>query len=206
VVVDGAQAVSHLPVDVRALGCDFYCFSGHKLFAPPGTGVLWGRLARLAAMPPWQLGGGMVESVTLATSTFADPPGRFEAGTPNIAGVAGLGAAFDYLDGVGLAAIGAFERRLLAHGRRALAEVPGVTVHGDAADQAAILSFNLRGRHHDDVAAWLDRRGIAVRAGRHCAQPLMDHLGVPGTVRASLAFYNTPRELDALARALRAME
>lgn len=205
VVVDGAQAVSHLAVDVRALGCDFYCFSGHKLFAPPGTGVLYGRLDRLEAMPPWQLGGGMVESVSLAASTFADPPGRFEAGTPNTAGVAGLGAAFDYVESVGLAAIGAWERRLVEHGRRALAAVPGLTLHGSAEEQAAILSFNCTGRHPDDVAEWLDHCGIAVRAGRHCAQPLMDHLGVPGTVRASLAFYNTPRELDALARALRAM-
>jgi cysteine desulfurase/selenocysteine lyase len=203
VVVDGAQAVPHLAVDVRALDCDFYCFSGHKLYGPTGTGVLYGKRERLLAMPPWQGGGDMILSVSFAKTTYAEPPQRFEAGTPNIAGIIGLGAAIDYVNGIGLQAIAAHERALLDHGRRVLAEVPGLTLHGDVPDKEAILSFSLAGVHPHDAGTVLDREGIAVRTGHHCAQPLMERLGIPGTVRASLALYNTAPELDALARALR---
>jgi cysteine desulfurase/selenocysteine lyase len=203
VLVDGAQAVPHLAVDVRALGCDFYCFSGHKLFGPPGTGVLYGKRERLAAMPPWQGGGDMIASVSFAGTTYADPPQRFEAGTPNIAGIVGLGAAVDYVQSIGLDAIGAWEHELLAHGTHVLSKVPGLTLVGTAPEKAAVLSFTLAGVHPHDAGTVLDGEGIAVRTGQHCAQPVMDHYGVPGTVRASLAFYNTEEELDRLAHALR---
>jgi cysteine desulfurase/selenocysteine lyase len=202
VVVDGAQAVPHLAVDVRALDCDFYCFSGHKLYGPTGIGVLYGKRERLAAMAPWQGGGDMIVSVTFAETVYADPPHRFEAGTPNLAGVVGLGAAIDYVEAIGLPAIAAHERALFEHGARALAAVPGLRLMGDAEERAAILSFTLPGVHPHDVGTVLDQQGIAVRTGQHCAQPLMDHLGVPGTARASLALYNTTAELDALAGAL----
>jgi cysteine desulfurase / selenocysteine lyase len=202
VLVDGAQAAAHLKVDVRALGCDFYCFSGHKLFGPTGTGVLYGKLEKLAAMPPWQGGGDMILSVRFAETLYADPPHRFEAGTPNIAGVVGLGAAIDYVEAVGLDAIAERERALLAHGARALGDVPGLRMIGTAAEKAAILSFTLAGVHPHDVGTVLDGEGIAVRTGHHCAQPAMERFGVPGTTRASIAFYNTEEELDALARAL----
>jgi len=203
VLVDGAQAVPHLAVDVGALGCDFYCFSGHKLFGPPGTGVLYGKRERLAAMPPWQGGGDMVAEVTFGRTTYAGPPHRFEAGTPNVAGVIGLGAAIDYVTSVGLDAIGAAERALLDHGARVLGAVPGLTLIGTAPDKAAVLSFTLAGVHPHDAGTVLDGEGIAVRTGQHCAQPVMDRYRVPGTVRASLAFYNTEDELDSLAEALR---
>lgn len=202
VVVDGAQAAPHLRIDVRATGCDFYCFSGHKVYGPTGTGVLYGKRERLAAMPPWQGGGDMILSVSFAGTTYADPPARFEAGTPNIAGVIGLGAAIDYVEAIGLEEIAARERALLAHGTRALASVPGLRMLGTAAHKAAILSFTLPGVHPHDAGTILDREGIAVRTGHHCAQPAMARFGVSGTIRASLAVYNTEEELDALARAL----
>jgi cysteine desulfurase/selenocysteine lyase len=202
VLVDGAQAVPHLPVDVREIGCDFYCFSGHKLFGPPGTGVLWARRERLAAMPPWQGGGDMILSVRFAETIYAEPPHRFEAGTPNVAGVVGLGAAIDYVESLGLDAIAAHEDELLAHGARALASVPGLRLLGPRSDRVAILSFVLEGVHPHDAGTLLDHHGIAVRTGHHCAQPLMEQLGVPGTIRASLAPYTTCAELDALAEAL----
>ena len=202
VLLDGAQAVPHLGVDVRALDCDFYCFSGHKLYGPTGTGVLYGKRERLEAMAPWQGGGDMILSVTFAETLYAAPPHRFEAGTPNIAGVIGLGAALDYVASVGIEAIAAHESALLAHGARALAAVPGLRLLGDPEARVAILSFVLAGVHPHDVGTVLDQQGIAVRTGHHCAQPLMAHLGVPGTVRASLAMYNTTAELDALAGAL----
>jgi cysteine desulfurase/selenocysteine lyase len=202
VLVDGAQAVPHLPVDVRAIGCDFYCFSGHKLFGPPGTGVLWGRRERLSAMPPWQGGGDMILSVRFAETIYAEPPHRFEAGTPNIAGIVGLGAAIDWVEALGRDAIAVHEQDLLAHGTRALAAVPGLRLLGPEGDRAAMLSFVLPGVHPHDAGTVLDHHGIAVRTGHHCAQPLMEHFGVPGTVRASLAPYTTRAELDALAEAL----
>lgn len=202
VLVDGAQAAPHLAVDVRALDCDFYAFSAHKLYGPTGTGVLYGKRERLAAMAPWQGGGDMIVSVTFEGTTYAEPPHRFEAGTPNIAGVVGLGAAIDYLEAVGMDALAAHERALFAHGARVLGAVPGLRLFGDAEDRAAILSFALAGVHPHDVGTVLDQQGIAVRTGHHCAQPLMAHLGVTGTARASLALYNTTAELDALASAL----
>ena len=202
VLVDGAQAVPHLRVDVRELGCDFYCFSGHKLFGPTGTGVLYGKRERLAAMPPWQGGGDMILSVSFERTLYAEPPHRFEAGTPNIAGVIGLGAAIDYVESVGLDEIAAWEHQLLEYGTAALRAVPGLRLLGTAEEKAAILSFELRGVHPHDAGTILDREGIAVRTGHHCAQPAMRHFGVTGTVRASLAFYNTQEEIDALVRGL----
>ena len=203
VLVDGAQAVPHLAVDVRAIDCDFYCFSGHKLFGPTGTGVLYGKRERLSAMGPWQGGGDMILSVSFAGTVFADPPHRFEAGTPNIAGVVGLGAAIDYVEALGHEAILAHERALAEHGARVLATVPGLRLLSDEGERVGILSFVLPGVHPHDVGTMLDHQGIAVRTGHHCAEPLMRHLGVAGTTRASLSVYNTPGELDALALALR---
>ena len=201
VLVDGAQAVPHLRVDVGALGCDFYCFSGHKLFGPTGTGALYGKRERLAAMPPWQGGGDMIVSVSFDETLYAEPPHRFEAGTPNIAGVIGLGAAIDYVESVGLDRIGAWEHELLEYGTAQLRGVPGLRLLGTA-DRAAILSFELRGVHPHDAGTILDREGVAVRTGHHCAQPAMRRFGVTGTVRASLAFYNTREDIDALVRGL----
>jgi cysteine desulfurase/selenocysteine lyase len=201
-LLDGAQAVPHMPVDVRALGCDFYVFSGHKVFAPMGIGALWARREHLEAMPPWQGGGEMIASVTFEKTTFADPPARFEAGTPNVGGAVGLAAALDYVTGIGLERIAAWERELLAHGAAALGAVPGLRLVGTARRKAAVFSFVLDGVHPHDVGTILDGEGIAVRTGHHCAQPVMDRFGVPATVRASLAFYNTREEIDALVRGL----
>jgi cysteine desulfurase/selenocysteine lyase len=201
-LVDGAQAVPHLPVDVQALGCDFFAFSGHKVFGPTGVGVLYGRAERLDAMPPWQGGGDMIETVTLERSTFAPPPARFEAGTPMIAEVIGLGAALAYIEGVGQPAIGAWEEELLGYATERMRELEGVRLIGTAREKAAILSFVVEGIHPHDVGAVLDDEGIAIRAGHHCAQPLMRHFGVPATARASFAFYNTRNEVDALIRGL----
>ncbi len=203
VLVDGAQAAPHLPVDVRALGCDFYAFSGHKLFGPSATGALWGRADLLAAMPPWQGGGDMIREVTYEKSTFADPPARFEAGTPNIAGTVGLAAAIDYLESFDRAALAAYETELTAYAVARLAEVPGVRVVGEPKERASAVSFVVDCAHPHDVATVLAAEGVAVRAGHHCAQPLMARLGVPATVRASLALYNTRHDIDALVRGLR---
>ena len=202
-VVDGAQSAPHLPVDVQALGCDFFAFSGHKLFGPTGVGVLYGRAALLERMPPWQGGGSMIATVGLEHSTYAAPPARFEAGTPPIAEVIGLGAAIDYVQQIGLPAINAWEHELLARATELVAEVPGVRVVGAPARRASVLSFTVDGVHPHDVSAVLDDEGIAVRAGHHCAQPLMARLGLPATVRASFAFYNLLEEAEALARGLR---
>ncbi len=202
VLVDGAQAVAHLPVDVRELDCDFYTFSGHKLYGPTGTGVLYARRALLADMPPWQGGGDMIRQVSFAGSTWNDLPYKFEAGTPNIAGGIGLGAAIDYVRGVGLAAIAAHEAALLRQATEQAQAFPGLTVVGTAADKGAILSFTLAGIHPHDVGTVLDTEGIAVRTGHHCAMPVMERYGLPATVRASFALYNTPAEVDALFRGL----
>jgi cysteine desulfurase/selenocysteine lyase len=202
-VVDGAQSVPHLPVDVRTLGCDFFAFSGHKVFGPTGIGVLYGRRELLERMPPWQGGGSMIASVTLERSTFAPPPARFEAGTPPIAEAVGLGAAVDYLEGAGVEDIGAWEAELLAYAVDAVAVVSGVRIVGRPKERAGALSFVMEGVHPHDVSAVLDDDGIAVRAGHHCAQPLMERYGVPATVRASFAFYNTMEEVDHLVRGLR---
>ena len=202
VLIDGAQAVPHLAVDVQALGCDFYAFSGHKVYGPSGIGVLWGRAERLAAMPPWQSGGGMVDTVTFEKTTYAPPPHRFEAGTPFIEGAAGLAAAIDYLSALGLPAVAAWESELLALATARLSEVPGLRIVGTARAKAAVVSFTVEGIHPHDLGTILDREGVAIRAGHHCAQPVMAHFGVPATARASFALYNTAAEVEALAAAL----
>ena len=202
VLLDGAQAAAHLKVDVRALDCDFYTLSGHKLYGPTGIGVLYGKAALLAAMPPYQGGGDMISSVSFAKTTYNVIPYKFEAGTPNIAGTIGLGAAIDYLNGLGFEAVGAQEQELLAYATPALSRIPGLRVMGTAKEKAAVLSFVLDGLHPHDVGTVLDQEGIAVRTGHHCAQPLMDRFGVPATTRASLAFYNTKEEIDALVKGI----
>ena len=202
VLLDGAQALPHMPVDVGSLGCDFYAFSGHKVFAPMGIGVLWARAAHLEAMPPWQGGGEMIASVTFEKTTFNEVPYKFEAGTPDVAGAVGLGAALQYVEGLGLDAIAAHEAELLAYGSDLLTGLGGVELIGTARRKAGVLSFVLDGVHPHDVGTILDREGIAVRTGHHCAQPVMDRYGVPATVRASLGLYNTREDLDALARGL----
>jgi cysteine desulfurase / selenocysteine lyase len=203
VLVDGAQAVAHQPVDVRELGCDFYTFSGHKMFGPTGIGVLYGKARLLDAMPPWQGGGDMISSVSFERTDYNVLPYKFEAGTPHIAGVIGLGTAVDYLNGVGLACIAAYERELLEYGERAIEDVPGVRITGRAGDKAGVLSFVMDDVHPHDIGTIVDQEGVAIRTGHHCCQPVMHRLGVPATARASLALYNTPREIDALAAALR---
>lgn len=202
VLIDGAQAVAHLAVDVSDLDCDFYVFSGHKLYGPTGTGVLYARRALLESMPPYQGGGDMIKEVRFTGSTWNDLPYKFEAGTPNIAGGIGLGAAIDYVQSVGLDAIAAHEAELLAYATGQAREFPGLTLIGTAADKGAILSFTLAGIHPHDVGTILDAQGVAVRTGHHCAMPVMDHFGVPATVRASFALYNTRHEVDTLFRAL----
>jgi cysteine desulfurase/selenocysteine lyase len=202
VLVDGAQAVAHMPVDVQALGCDFYAFSGHKVLGPTGIGVLYGRASLLEAMPPYQGGGDMIRSVTFERTLYNDLPFKFEAGTPDIAGALGLAAALDYLTAIGLERVAAYEHELLAYGTQAVSSIPGLRLIGTAPEKAAILSFVLDGAHPHDIGTILDRSGVAVRAGHHCCQPLMQRLGVPATARASLAFYNTCDEIDALVGAL----
>ncbi len=198
VLVDGAQAAPHVKVDVQALDCDFFVFSGHKMFGPTGIGALYGRWDLLSSMPPYQGGGEMIRSVTFAKTEYADPPARFEAGTPNIVGAIAMGAAVDYLQGIGLEAIGRYESGLLDYATEALSAVPGVRLVGTATHRASVVSFVIDGVHPHDVGTILDREGIAVRAGHHCAQPVMDHFGLAATVRASLALYNTRQEIDQL--------
>lgn len=202
VLVDGAQAVSHIPVDVQALDCDFYCFSGHKVFAPTGIGVLYGKAAVLDAMPPWQGGGNMIADVTFEKTAYQGPPYRFEAGTGSIADAVGLGAAIDYVSALGLERINRYEHDLLAYATAKLDAVPGLRMIGTAAEKAGVLSFVLDGVRTEDVGAALDQEGIAVRSGHHCAQPILRRFGLESTVRASLAPYNTPRDIDTLVAAL----
>jgi cysteine desulfurase/selenocysteine lyase len=202
VLLDGAQAVPHQRVDVRSLGCDFYAFSSHKLFGPTGVGVLYGRADALEALPPYQGGGDMIESVSFAKTTYQKIPAKFEAGTPDIAGVVGLGAAIDYVSGIGLDAIAAHERELLRLATAALERVPGLRLIGTAREKAAVLSFVLDGVHAHDVGTILDQEGIAIRTGHHCAQPLMERFGVPATARASFALYNRASDVDALVAGL----
>ena len=202
VLIDGAQAAPHLRVDVRGLDCDFYALSSHKLYGPSGVGVLYGKAAHLQAMPPYQGGGDMILSVTFEKTTYNELPYKFEAGTPNIAGVIGLGAALDWVEGLGHEAIAAHELDLLEYGTRRLLEVPGVRLIGTAREKTGVLSFVLEGVHPHDIGTVLDYEGIAVRTGHHCAQPVMDRYGVPATARASLAVYNTREEIDVLVRAL----
>jgi cysteine desulfurase/selenocysteine lyase len=206
VLIDGAQAVPHLRVDVRAIGCDFYAFSGHKLYGPSATGALYGREALLAAMPPWQGGGDMIASVTFEKSTWNELPYKFEAGTPNVAGVIALGEAIDWVGRVGLDQIAAYEHELLEYGTRLLSDLPGLRLVGTAREKASVLSFVLDGVHPHDVGTVLDNEGIAVRTGHHCAQPVMDRYGIPATTRASLACFNTEQELDALVRGIRKVQ
>ncbi|MFN8641235.1 MAG: cysteine desulfurase [Candidatus Binatia bacterium] len=205
VLVDGAQAVPHVPVDVQALDCDFYAFSSHKLFGPSGVGVLYGKAALLDAMPPWQGGGEMISAVTFEKTFYKGLPAKFEAGTPNITGVVGLGAAIDYVQAVGLPAMGAWEQELLDYATAQIVEIPGVRVIGTARDKASVLSFVIDGIHPHDIGTILDRDGIAVRAGHHCAQPVMQRFRIPATTRASFAFYNTKAEVDALIAGVRAV-
>ncbi|HWO88204.1 MAG TPA: cysteine desulfurase [Gemmatimonadales bacterium] len=202
VLVDGAQALPHGPVDVASLGCDFYAGSGHKMFGPTGIGFLWGRRQLLDSMPPYQGGGSMIRKVTFPRTTFADAPARFEAGTPHIEGVIGLGAAVDYLQSLPWDSVRQHEARLLEYATECLREVAGVTVYGTAPQKASVLSFTLDGVHAHDVGTIADQDGICVRAGHHCTQPVMDFFGIAATVRASFAFYNTREEADALARAV----
>ena len=201
-LLDGAQAVPHLPVDVQALGCDFYAFSGHKMYGPTGTGALYGREAVLDAMPPYQGGGDMIASVTFEKTEYNVLPYKFEAGTPNIAGVVGLGAAVAYLQGLDREALLAHEDRLLEYGSARVAEVPGVRMLGQAARRSSVLSFVIDGVHPHDIGTILDGEGVAVRTGQHCAQPVMDRYGVPATVRASIGLYNTREDIDALVTGL----
>ncbi len=202
VLLDGAQAAPHLKSDVRELGCDFYTISGHKMFGPTGIGVLYGKAALLDAMPPYQGGGDMISSVTFEKTTYNTLPYKFEAGTPNIAGTIGLGAAIDYLDALGLDNIAAYEHTLLAYGTEALSRIAGLRLVGTAANKASVLSFVLDGIHPHDAGTILDREGIAVRTGHHCAQPVMDRFGLPATIRASLAFYNTVSDIDGLVQGI----
>ena len=197
-LVDGAQAVPHLPVDVQAIGCDFYAFSGHKMYGPTGTGVLYGRQALLEAMPPYQGGGDMIASVTFEKTEYNVLPYKFEAGTPNIAGVVGLGAAVDYLTGLDRAAALGHEDALLDYATGRVRAIDGVRIIGEAARRTSVLSFVVDGVHPHDIGTILDREGVAVRTGQHCAQPIMDRYGVAATVRASIGLYNTREEIDAL--------
>ncbi|MEX2273732.1 MAG: cysteine desulfurase [Vicinamibacterales bacterium] len=198
-LVDGSQAAYHMAVDVQAIGCDFYVFTGHKLYGPTGIGVLYGRESVLDAMPPYQGGGDMIRSVTFEASTWNDLPYKFEAGTPHIEGAIALGAAIDFVRGIGFAAIGAHERELLAYGHDRMGAIPGVRLIGTAPEKASVISFVVEGVHPHDLGTIVDRDGVAIRTGHHCAQPVMDFFSIPATARASLAMYNTRAEIDVLA-------
>ena len=202
VLVDGAQSVAHGAVDVQALGCDFFAFSGHKLFGPTGIGALYGREALLEQMPPWQVGGGMIGAVSLEGTTWADVPMKFEAGTPPIAEAIGLAEAIGFVEALGTGAIAAHEAELLTHATERLSHIPGVRLIGTAAHRASVVSFTLEGVHPHDLGTILDELGIAIRAGHHCAQPLMRRFGVPATARASFSVYNTPEDVEALGRGI----
>jgi cysteine desulfurase/selenocysteine lyase len=202
VLIDGAQAIPHIPVDVTALDCDFYVFSGHKLYGPTGIGVLYGKFSWLERLPPWQGGGDMITSVTFEKTQYAAPPQRFEAGTPPIAQAIGIAEAIRYLESVGYADIQNQENRVADHALRRLREIPRIHLIGEPRERAAIVSFVLDGIHPHDIGTVLDQEGVAVRAGHHCAMPLMEHYRVPATVRASFAFYNTENEVDIMIDAL----
>ena len=204
VLVDGCQALPRMPVDVQALGCDFYVFSGHKAYGPTGTGILYGRYDALQSMPPWQTGGGMITSVEYAKTEFQDPPHRFEAGTPDIAGAVGLGLALDFVESIGRETIAEHEQALTGYAVDQLSRIPDVQIAPGGQHQLSIVSFNIDGVHPHDVGTVLDQHGVAVRVGHHCAQPLMEKLGIAGTVRASLGVYNDEEDIDRLARAVEA--
>jgi cysteine desulfurase/selenocysteine lyase len=205
VLLDGAQSIPHLGIDVQALDCDFYAFSGHKLYGPSGVGVLYGKQALLEAMPPYQGGGEMIRRVTFAETEFAGLPHKFEAGTPAIAEVIGLGAAIDYVRQIGMAEIAAYEAQLLAYATEQALQIPGLRIIGQAAEKGAILSFTLHKIHPHDIGTMLDSLGIAIRAGHHCAMPVMDFFGVPATARASFAMYNTHQEIDILMQGIKSL-
>ena len=202
VLVDGAQAMPHQAVDVQALGCDFYCFSGHKMYGPTGIGALWARAEHLQAMPPYQGGGEMIRHVTFEKSTFNEAPGKFEAGTPNIAGAIGLGAAVDYLQGLGMENVAAWEAQLLAYGTEKLSRIEGFRMIGTARNKAGVMSFVLGDIHANDVGTIIDLHGVAIRTGHHCAMPVMQFFDVPATARASLGVYNSFEDIDTLAESL----
>ncbi len=202
VLLDGAQAIAHVSVDVQQLGCDFYAFSGHKLYGPTGIGVLYGRAELLEEMPPYQAGGEMIRSVTFEKTLYNVLPNKFEAGTPNIAGAIGLGAAISYVNDIGMDQIFAYESQLLQYGTERLSAIGGLTLIGTAAQKGSVLSFVMDGVHPHDIGTILDAEGIAIRTGHHCAQPLMDRFGVAATARASLAFYNTKEEIDVLVKGI----
>ncbi len=202
VLVDGSQAAYHMPVDVQALDCDFYVFTGHKLYGPTGIGVLYGREALLESMPPYMGGGDMIRSVTFEKTTYADLPNKFEAGTPHIAGAVGLGAAVDYVTGIGFDKIARHEKDLLEYGTAELLKIPGLRLIGTASNKASILAFVLKGAHPHDIGSIVDIEGVSIRTGHHCTQPVMDRFGVPATARASVAMYNTRQEIDQLVYAL----
>ncbi|HEY4471996.1 MAG TPA: cysteine desulfurase [Stellaceae bacterium] len=204
VLVDGCQALPRMPVDVQALCCDFYVFSGHKAYGPTGTGILYGRYDVLQSMPPWQTGGGMITSVEYAKTEFQDPPHRFEAGTPDIAGAVGLGLALDFIESLGREAIAEHEQALTGYAVDRLSRIPDVQMAPGGQHQLSVISFNIDGVHPHDVGTVLDQHGVAVRVGHHCAQPLMEKLGIAGTVRASLGVYNDEADIDRLAKAVEA--
>ncbi len=202
VLIDGAQAAAHQPIDVRAIGCDFYALSGHKMYGPSGIGVLYGRLDRLEAMPPWQGGGEMISSVSFEKTHYAKVPHKFEGGTPNISGAVGLAAAVEYLESIGSPAVAAHEADLLDYATTTLGRIAGLRIIGTAREKSSVISFVLDRIHPHDIGTILDQEGIAIRAGHHCTQPLMDRFGVPATARASFALYNTREEIDILARGI----
>lgn len=203
VLIDGAQSAAHMKPDVQALDCDFYVFSGHKICGPTGTGILYGKEAWLNKLPPYQGGGEMIKEVTFEKTTYADLPHKFEAGTPNIAGGIVLGTAIDYLNSIGFEAIAAYENELLEYGTRRLLEIEGVKIYGTSEHKTSVISFNVEGIHPFDIGTIVDKLGIAVRTGHHCAQPIMRFFDIPGTIRASFAFYNTKEEIDALVEAVK---
>jgi cysteine desulfurase/selenocysteine lyase len=200
VLIDAAQSIAHLPVDVQALGVDFLAFSGHKIYAPTGIGALWGRADLLNELPPWQGGGEMIKVVTFEHTTYNDPPFKYEAGTPNIEGAISLAAAFNYVNGIHMEKIHAHEAALIRAAADALSGIPGIRIYGPA-DRSGSLSFNIEGLHHYDIGTLMDQMGVAVRTGHHCCQPLMARFGITGTVRASFALYNTEADVQALAAA-----
>ncbi len=202
VLIDGAQAAAHMKVDVQELGCDFYAFSGHKIYGPTGIGILYGKAEQLEMMPPYQGGGDMISSVTFEETIYNSVPYKFEAGTPNVAGGIGLGAAIDYLNEVGLDRVERYEHELLVYATDVLSDIPGLKIIGRAKKKASVLSFVLEGVHPHDIGTVLDQQGIAIRTGHHCAQPVMDRFGVPATARASVALYNTRAEIDALVKGI----
>jgi cysteine desulfurase/selenocysteine lyase len=201
VLIDAAQSIAHLPTDVQSIGADFLTFSGHKIYAPTGIGILWGRKNLLEELPPWQGGGEMIKEVTFDQTTYNDPPFKYEAGTPNIEGAIALAAAIDYVNRIGLDKIHEHEASLIRHAADAISHIPGIHLYGPA-DRSGSLSFNIEGLHHYDIGTLLDQMGVAVRTGHHCCQPLMQRFGITGTIRASFALYNTQEEINTFAQSL----